>query len=112
MFLLWQFISSIILSGAYITGNGGPATIGSSLQLTCSSDMVALMAEWLYNDVVIAQSATGNVTLMISSVNDSLHNREYKCRITTPFGVQERNSTIITTGMPIEKLQSFLRTLC
>ena len=56
------------------------------------------MAEWLYNDVAIAQSATGNVTLIIPSVNDSLHNREYKCRITSPFGVQEINTTIITTG--------------
>ena len=95
--LLWNFF----LSGAYITGNDDPAAIGSILQLTCSSDMVALMAEWLYNDVVIVQSDTGNATLMIPSVNDSLHNREYECRITTPFGVQVINSTIITTGIPI-----------
>lgn len=85
-------------SGISITGNEAPVVLGTSMQLNCSSDLAILMAEWLYNDVVIAQSLTGEALLVIPAVNDSLHNRQYKCRITTPYGVQERNTTITVTG--------------
>ena len=60
------------------------------------------MAEWLYNDVVIAQNLSGGALLVIPAVNDSLHNRQYKCRVTTPFGMQESNTTITVTGIDLK----------
>ncbi len=69
------------------------------MQLNCSSDLVILTAEWLHNDVVIAQSVAGEAILAIPTVNDSLHNTMYRCRITTPFGIQESNTTVTVTGM-------------
>ena len=72
--------------------------MGTNLQLNCSSDLAILMAEWLYNDIVIAQNVGSEASLVIPSVDDSMHNRQYNCRITTPFGVQERNTTLIITG--------------
>lgn len=90
---------SLHLAGLQITGNEAPSTVGTSLQLNCSSDLDFVMAEWLYNDVVIAQSTARDAVLVIPAVNDSLHNRQYKCRITYPFGVQERNTTVIVTGL-------------
>ena len=57
------------------------------------------MAEWLYYDEVIAQNFANEVLLVVPTVNDSLHNRQYTCRITTSFGVQERNTTIIVSGI-------------
>ena len=89
---------NIIIIGAHINGNEGPLTVGTNLQLNCSSDLAILMAEWLYNDIVIAQNVGSEASLVIPSVNDSMHNRQYNCRITTPFGVQERNTTLIITG--------------
>ena len=85
-------------SGMQITGNDSPFVVGTGLQLNCSSDLPILMAEWLYNEVVITQSAAAEALLVIPVVNDSLHNMQYKCRITTPFGVQERNTTITVIG--------------
>lgn len=85
--------------GIQITGNEGPLTVGSTVQVTCSSDLVILMAEWLYDDMVIAQSVASEAILTIPAVNDSLHNRQYKCRVTTPYGIEEANTTISTTGI-------------
>lgn len=85
-------------SGLSITGNEAPLTLGTSTQLNCSTDLVALMVEWLYSGMVIVQNLADNSLLAIPAVNDSLHNRQYTCRITTPFGMQERNTTISVTG--------------
>lgn len=56
------------------------------------------MAEWLHDEVVIAESEGSAAVLVVSAVDDSLHAREYMCRITTPYGVQEANTTITVTG--------------
>jgi len=65
--------------------------------------------EWLYNDVVVARSAAEEVLLQVPVVNDSLHNRQYKCRVTTPFGVLERNTTITVRGMHISNSATVYR---
>ena len=78
--------------------------MGASLQLNCSSDLDILTAEWLYNDVVVADSLGAEAVLVIPAVNDSLHNRQYRCRITTPYGVQESNTTITVTGTSLQIL--------
>lgn len=85
--------------GIQINGNESPLVLGSSAQITCSSDLDILIAEWLFDDQVIVQAEGGQVNLVIPAVNDSLHNRLYICRITTPYGVQERNTTITVTSM-------------
>jgi hypothetical protein len=85
-------------TGIGITGNEAAVAVGTSLLLNCSSDLTILTAEWLYDDEVVAQSIATEALLAIPSVNDSLHNRQYRCRVTTPFGVQERNTTITVTG--------------
>ena len=82
-----------------ITGNEAALVLGSSAMLNCSSDLSILTAELLYNDVVIAQSLGGEVLLAIPAVNDSLHDRQYICRVTTPYGVEERNTTITVAGI-------------
>lgn len=57
------------------------------------------MTEWLYDGEVIVQSEGGAAYLEIPAVNDTIHGREYRCRITTPYSVEERNVTITTTCM-------------
>ncbi len=85
-------------SGLQLTGNEEPFTVGSDLQLNCSSDLAILTAEWLYDGMVITQNTAGEAILEIPAVNDSLHNRQFTCRVATPFGVQERNTTITVTS--------------
>ena len=48
---------------------------------------------------MVAEAEASQATLIIPAVNDSLHNRLYVCRITTPYGTQEGNMTIAVTGM-------------
>ena len=74
-----------------------PLVVGESAQLLCSSDLTVLSIEWIYDDHVITQSATDTVNLVFSEVNDSLHKRQYLCRVTTPYGVIDRNTTITVT---------------
>lgn len=81
-----------------ITGNEASLILGGSAQFTCTSDLDIIIAEWLFGDQVIVQAEASQVDLIIPAVNDSLHNRLYVCRITTPYGAQERNTTITVTG--------------
>ena len=82
-----------------IVGAGSPLTLGASAMLNCTSDLPILMAEWLYNGVVIARSSEGGAILDITSVNDSLHGRQYSCRVATPYGIQLENTTIVVSGI-------------
>ena len=55
------------------------------------------MIEWFFENEVVVQTEGEDAHLVIPVVNDSLHGSEYRCRTTTPYGVLERNITIITT---------------
>ena len=87
------------VTGIQITGNEVPLSLGSSARFICSSDLDIIAAEWLFDGRVIVQSEANQANLYIPAVNDSLHNRQYLCRIITPYGVQERNATIIVSGI-------------
>ena len=84
------------ISGIVIFGNDAALVIGNSSQLTCSSDLHPLMIEWLWDSKVIIQTEGEDALLVFPAVNDSLHERVYRCRITTSYGVLERNVTIVT----------------
>lgn len=88
-----------IVLGIRITGNEESLILGSSAQFICSSDLQILVAEWLYDDRVIVQVEASQANLFIPTVNDSLHMRQYVCRITTPYGVQEQSTMVTVTGM-------------
>jgi len=66
--------------------------------VNCSSDLDVISIEWLYNRRVISQ-VTGNVLqLIFNPVSDTIHNRQYICRVTSPYGIQEKTIRIIATG--------------
>ena len=83
--------------GITIRGDETPLIIGSNSQFTCSSNLNPLMIEWLHDDVVLVQTEDGYAHLTMPAVNDSVHGTEYKCKVTTPYGVLEKNLTISTT---------------
>jgi len=81
-----------------ITGSDIPLTVGDNATLTCSSDLDVNMVEWLYNGQVVVSSSGPQADLMFTPVNDSIHNTQYICRVTSPYGVQEYSSSISVTG--------------
>ena len=79
----YSTVDCVFVTGIQITGNEVPLTLGSSAQLICSSDLDIIVAEWLFDGRVIVRSEASQANLYIPAVNDSLHNRQYVCRITT-----------------------------
>ena len=72
--------------------------VGTVATLTCSSDLDVTMTEWLYHGGVV-QSSTGPQTqLLFNPVNDTIHNRQYTCRVTSPYGAQQQTITVTTEG--------------
>lgn len=57
------------------------------------------MIEWLHDNEVLVQAENEHAHLIIPAINDSLHGGEYRCKVTTPYGVLENNITITTTCM-------------
>ena len=100
--MVLYYCDSGILSllGIAITGNEAPLTLGMSARLSCATDLAPVVAvEWLYGGAVIAQSLSDSAQLVFPAVNDTLHNRQYTCRTSTAYGVQERNTTITVSGI-------------
>ena len=72
--------------------------VGRTSTYTCSSDLDVIMTEWLYNGGVV-QSSTGPQTqLLFNPVRDTFHNRQYTCRVTSPYGAQQQTITVTTEG--------------
>lgn len=84
--------------GLQIAGYNGPLTIGESATVTCSFDLDFITIEWFYNGQMIASSSVSETELVFNPVNDSIHNRQYTCRVTTMFGTQEDSITITVQG--------------
>ena len=73
--------------------------VGSSEHVTCSSGLDATSIEWLYKGTVVASSSTGSVQLTFDPVTESIHQREYICRISTVNnGIVEYNAIIFVAG--------------
>jgi len=85
-----------------ITGNEIPLPVGDNATLTCSSDLDVNMVEWLYNGQVVVSSSGPQADLVFTPVNDSIHNTQYICRVTSPYGVQEYSSLIRVTGKQLD----------
>jgi len=66
--------------------------------VNCSSDLDVISIEWLYNRGVIYQVTGDVLQLIFNPVNDTIHNRQYTCRVTSPYGIQEKTIRIVATG--------------
>ena len=83
-------------TGLQITGNDATLQVGRTASLTCSSDLDVTSIEWLHSGQVVATTTNQQeLELVFSPVNDTIHGREYTCRVTSPYGAQERS--VITT---------------
>ena len=74
-------------TGVSVTGNDAPLTVGMEHTITCTTPIPSgAMLEWLDSaDVTLFSTTTmQTLDLVFSPVNDSIHNRQYSCRVTTP----------------------------
>ena len=85
-------------TGLQISGHSPQFNVGDTVTITCSFDLSLTSIMWLYDDVVAMSSSDSQLNLTFSPVNDTIHNRQYTCRVTTPYGEQEENITISVQG--------------
>ena len=88
----------IICVGLVISGYNGQLNVGDNATISCTFDLEFTTIEWIYNNKVIVTSSSPQLGLSFSPVNDSIHGRQYTCRVTTQFGIQEKNVTVLVQG--------------
>ena len=81
-----------------IIGDDVPLVVGNDATLTCSSDLDGTSVEWFYNGQVVVSSSGSQADLVFTPVNDSIHNRQYTCRVTTPYGTLDQPVTTLVDG--------------
>lgn len=88
----------LLLVGLEVAGYDDQFTIGEYTTITCSFDLEFTSIQWIYDNEVIVSSSSSSIDLSFSPVNDSIHGRQYTCRVITPYGVQQQNVIIIVQG--------------
>ena len=90
-----------LLTGVFITRD--QFKVGQSATASCRSDTPATRIEWLTNGEEVIEStsalSTQELNLVFSSVNDSIHNEVYICRVSREGGmIATQNFTVTVNG--------------
>ena len=101
-----MFLSTSALN---ISGYSGTLMVGESANIICSSDLDGTRIQWLYNGTVVANSSSSQANLIFNPVSDSLHNRQYTCRVSNMYGSVEQTITISVQGKLISYLHMKLK---
>jgi hypothetical protein len=87
-----------LYTGLQISGYTEYLSVGQSARIICSFDLTFTSIEWLYNNETIVNSTASQLDLLFNPVDDSIHGRQYTCRVTTLYGMQEKKLTIQIKG--------------
>ena len=82
-----------------------PLTVGDTVSISvCSTDLDVTTIEWIRDGVTVDTFATSNatvdnssnqsLTLVLDPVTADHHDTQYTCRVTSPYGVQEKTVNI------------------
>ena len=82
--------------GLQVTASTSVFVVGEVASITCNTDLDIEYMEWLQNGQVVVSSTGYEVQLSFNPVNDTIHNKEYTCRATSPYGIQEESVSVIT----------------
>jgi len=52
------------------------------------------MINWIKNGTIVASSSSQSLTLLLDPVSADHHNTQYTCRVTSPYGAQEKTIDI------------------
>ena len=99
--------SAQILLGLQITPSDNVFVVGESASLTCSSDLDVTTIEWFLDGlVVLSNTGQQELELTFNPVPDTIHNSEYSCRVTSPYGTQEASHRVTAEGRLYEVINS------
>ena len=71
-----------------------PLPYGSTASIVCSTDLDVTTIEWIRDGVSVDTSRSQSLTLVLDPVCVDHHNAQYICRVTSPYGVQEKTVDI------------------
>ena len=87
------------MTGLTIVPSRGVFIAGEQDSLTCSSDHDVTRIEWdTGNSVVVYTTTESSLTVDFDPVMDSMHGRNYTCKVYTSHGVQEHTYTLDIQG--------------
>lgn len=91
---------SKVLECFFLTGIKTVAnlTIGERGSLYCSTDVMVETTELIYVGEVMANATSREVEFTWNPVFELLHNRQYTCRTSSKYGIQEQSVTLNVTG--------------
>ena len=70
-----------------------PLTVGDTVSIVCSTDLDVTTIEWITDGITMSNSSNQSLTLVLDPVSNDHHNM-YTCRVTSPYGVQEKTVDI------------------
>jgi len=60
----------------------------------CSTDLDVTTIEWITDGITVVNSTSQSLTLLLDPVSVDHHNTQYTCRVSTPYGSQEKTINI------------------
>ena len=92
--------------GLLIFGIEQPFSVGERASVICYTDLAVKSMQWLdgSGNTIISSSypemalTFSQLALTFNPVNESIRNERYTCRVTSPYGVQEKTITVNVTG--------------
>ena len=94
-----------------ISGYDSPLTVGDSATITCSSGLNVDSVRWFYDGQVVGSFSSSQALLQFDLVDDSIHNRQYICRVQTSQGNLDQAINISVQGW-LSKWSTNLKFFC
>ena len=83
-----------------VTGLEQPLTVGETASVVCASILRVSSIQWLFDDEIVKEDTSGlqELDLTFSPVNDSIHNRQYICKVTADGTTYSYPITVMVEG--------------
>ena len=106
--LSFTFLHSL---GLEISSVAAPLTINDTVSIMCSTDLDVTTIEWVRDGITVASSSNQSLTLLLDPVSADHHNTQYTCRVSTPYGTQEKtiNITVQSKSLHLRILYSLFK---
>lgn len=75
--------------------------VGKQETFNCSSDLDAQTVTWYRNGTIAASISGSYKDIVIDPVSTDHHEVVYSCVVVSPYGSQQRNTTLSVTGQKV-----------
>ena len=87
-------MNSPLPAGVQIRSIRMPLTVGDTVSIVCSTGLDVTTIEWITDNTTVVTSSSQSLTLLLDPVSADHHNTQYTCRVTSPYGTQEKTINI------------------